>query len=68
MDETLKRDLDAERNVKVSLLAKAAGTAPNTLYQAIARGEVKAVRIGKAVRIPAHEARRLLGLGKVEAP
>lgn len=58
----VRRDIEAGRNIKVPPLAREANTAPGTLYKAIARGEVQAVRIGKGFRIPAHEARRLLGL------
>ncbi len=64
MDEALKQDIEAGRHVKVRPLAKAANTNPNTLYQAVARGEVRSVRIGKSIRIPAAEARRLLGIGE----
>ncbi len=62
MDEKLKQDLAAGRNVHVPPLARAAGFAPGTLYNAIKAGEIKAVRVGKSVRITPAEARRVLGL------
>ncbi len=62
MDEKLKQDLAAGRNVRVPPLARAAGFAPGTLYNAIKTGEVKAVRIGKSVRVTPSEARRVLGI------
>ena len=50
------------RNVRVADLSRAVGVTPGAVYMAIQRGEIRAVRIGKAVRVPADEARRLLGL------
>lgn len=61
MDD-LKQAIAEGRSVKVPALAKAAGVTPGALYAAVRENEVKAVRIGKAVRIPAREAARLLGL------
>jgi excisionase family DNA binding protein len=58
----LKQAIAEGRHVTVPLLAKCVGASPGALYAAIREGEVRAVRIGNAVRIPAHEARRLLGL------
>jgi len=62
MDEKLQQDLAAGRCVRVRPLARAAGFAPGTLYNAIKAGELKAVRVGKSVRITPSEARRVLGL------
>lgn len=61
MDE-LKQAIAEGRSVKVTPLARTAGVTPGAIYSAVRDGEVKAVRIGKAVRIPAREAARLLGL------
>ena len=36
----------------------------NGLYEAIKRGEVDSIRIGRSIRVPAFEARRLLGLNR----
>lgn len=47
-------------NVAVTPLSKAAGISKGGLYAAIARGEVESVTIGRAILVPAHEARRLL--------
>lgn len=58
----LRQAIEQGRNVRIPALAKEAGVTPGALYAAVRGGEVKAVRIGKAVRIPAYEARRLLGL------
>jgi len=62
LTDDLRRALAEGRSVKVPLLAQAAGVTPGAIYKAVRLGEVKAVRIGQAVRIPAHEARRLLCL------
>ena len=62
MDEKLKQDLAAGRNVRVPPLARAAGFSAGTLYNAVKAGEVKAVRLGKSMRITPAEARRVLGL------
>lgn len=61
MNEVQKR-IRAERPVTVSLLADEIGISRNGLYGAIAREEVRAVRIGRAIFVPAREARRLLGM------
>lgn len=53
---------EAGLNVLVPALAGAIGMSRGGLYQAIARGEVASVRIGRAIFVPAHEARRLLGM------
>ncbi len=60
--EELRQAISEGRSVKVAPLAKAAGVTPGALYAAVREGEVRAVRIGSAVRIPAREAARLLGL------
>ena len=62
MDPKLRAALEKEQHVKIPFVAEATGTAPGTIYRAIARGEIPAVRIGKSLRIPSHVARRLLGL------
>lgn len=49
------------KNVKVRPLADAIGMSVGGLYQAIERKDVKAVTVGRAVLVPAHEAKRLLG-------
>ena len=38
---------------KVKEYAERAGLSPNGVYQMIARGEIPAVRFGRAIRIPA---------------
>ena len=50
------------RPVKVRPLAKMAGFSANGFYQAVRRGDVRSIRLGKSIRIPAAEARRVLGL------
>jgi hypothetical protein len=55
-------------NVRVPPLAREAGTCAATIYNGIKRGEIRAIWIGpNTVRVPADEARRLLGLDKPEA-
>ena len=55
-------DIAENRSVRVGDLAKAMSMPKPTLYAAVNRGEIRAVRIGRAVSIPAAEARRLLGI------
>lgn len=59
--EILSRAKDGA-NVPVPPLAQAVGMSRGGLYRAIANGEVASVRIGRAVFVPAHEVRRLLGI------
>lgn len=54
-------------NVLVPPLADAIGMSRAGLYQAIARGEVASVRVGRAIFVPAHETRRLLGMPSAPA-
>ena len=54
-------------NVSVPALAQAIGVSRGGLYQAIAREEVEAVKVGRAILVPAHEARRLLCMKPEEA-
>ncbi len=62
MDNSLRADLENNRPVRVRPLCKEANRSPNHVYSAIARGEIRSIRVGRAIRIPADEARRLLGL------
>ncbi|SFM62489.1 hypothetical protein [Methylobacterium pseudosasicola] len=50
------------KNVRVAPLAEAIGMSRGGLYGAIEAGDVEAVKIGRAVFVPAHVARRLLGM------
>lgn len=50
------------KNVRVAPLAEAIGMSRGGLYGAIDAGDVEAVKIGRAVFVPAHVARRLLGI------
>ncbi|MDP4026335.1 hypothetical protein Q8W71_27300 [Methylobacterium sp. NEAU 140] len=50
------------KNVRVAPLAEAIGMSRGGLYGAIDAGDVEAVKIGRAVFVPAHVARKLLGL------
>lgn len=53
--------------VKVPALAEASGRSRNALYQAIRRGELEAVWLGRAAVVPGAAALRLLGLPQQEA-
>lgn len=66
MDQTLEQSLAGNRHVKVSTLAKALNINLHSFYKAVRSGEVKSVRVGANIRIPAFEARRLLGLEEGE--
>ena len=46
--------------VTVPEFAKAVGMAETTVYAAIARGEIVAIRIGRAVRVPRRVLQELL--------
>lgn len=48
--------------LKVPDLAQATGFSRNALYQAIKRGELDAIRLGRAAVVPARAALRLLGI------
>lgn len=60
-EETRER-LKAGKNVPVRPMADAIGIHPNTLWKAIREGQVRAVRVGRAVSIPSAEGLRLLGI------
>ncbi|WP_131113090.1 DNA-binding protein [Lichenihabitans psoromatis] len=62
MDNDLKQDLLNNRPVRVKPLARALNRSANAIYLAINRGEIASSRIGKSVRVPHHEAERLLGM------
>ncbi|GJE57348.1 hypothetical protein [Methylobacterium thuringiense] len=50
------------KNVRVAALADAIGMSRGGLYGAIEAGDVEAVKIGRAVLVPARVAGRLLGI------
>ena len=55
---------ELEKPYKVKNLADGANVTPNCIYQMIARGELEAVRFGRAIRIPRRVGDRMLkGLG-----
>lgn len=59
--------IEEGKNVKVAPLAEAIGLTPGGLYRAIREKEVEAITIGRAVFVPAFEARRLLGIREAVA-
>lgn len=61
-NETIRQAIEEGKGVRVRLVADALGVSPNTVYQAIKRGEVRALGIGRAKRVAPDEARRLLGI------
>lgn len=61
MTELLAR-IEAGKNVRVAPLADAIGLSRGGLYGAIEAGDVPAVKLGRAVLVPAHVAAKLLGL------
>jgi len=63
MSKELRAALERGAAVRVRPFAEAMDVHPNAIYEAIKRGEIGAVHVGRAVRIPAPVARRLLGLG-----
>jgi hypothetical protein len=66
MDRTaLLKAIEEGTPAKVRPLAKAANFSANALYGAVERGEVRSIRVGRAIRIPPDEAKRLLGLERM---
>jgi excisionase family DNA binding protein len=59
---SFKRALKEGRPVRVEPLAEEADVHHNTIYSLISRGEIEAIRIGRAIRVPARTAKRLLGM------
>lgn len=59
---TVVQKILAGKTVDVRPLAAEAGVSAPTLYRAIERGEIEAIKIGSRVTIPAHVARKLLRL------
>ena len=62
MDKQLREALAEGRPVKAPALAKALDLSRNGFYEAVKRGDIASVRVGRAIRIPAREAQRLLGI------
>lgn len=60
-DDIVKRAREG-RPLKVPDLAEASGFSRNVLYQAIKRNELDAIRLGRAVVVPAPAALKLLGI------
>lgn len=48
------------KNVKVPPLAEAVGLSTNGFYAAVRRGDIDAIRVGRAVMVPGREVLRLL--------
>ena len=53
-------DVAPRLGYRVDELASLTGWPTSTLYSAIRRGDIRAVRIGKSITIPMSEVRRLL--------
>ena len=64
---TVLERIQAGKAVNVPPLAAEAGVSAPTLYRAIERGEIEAIKIGSRVTIPAHVARKLLCLPQTSA-
>jgi hypothetical protein len=60
LDELLA-DIDAGRCVGIKPVAAAIGISPASLYNAVNRGEISAINIGRRKILTAPTARRLLG-------
>jgi hypothetical protein len=61
MLDEVDQALAANRSVRVPPLAKKAGFSTGGFYALARRGDVKVIKIGKSVRVPPDEARRVLG-------
>ena len=59
--EQIRAAIEDDRPVKVKPLASAGGHSFNSFYDAVKRGDVRSIRIGRSIRIPADEAKRVLG-------
>lgn len=67
MDKAMQTALAEGRPVRVAPLARALELSRNGFYEAVKRGDIRSIRVGRAIRIPAQEARRLLGLDHAPA-
>ena len=59
----VRDEVSQGRSVRVRPLARETNTAPSTIYAKIARGEIKAIRMGRVIIIPPEVAGPLLGIG-----
>lgn len=57
---TTRAALDGRTTITVAEAAPLLGLHPETLYDAIARGDMPAIRVGRRLAIPAAHIRRLL--------
>ncbi len=64
---SVRNRIEAGMNVRIGPLAECAGLSHQAIRLAIAREDIKAVRLGRAIMIPASEAARLLGMTIKEA-
>jgi excisionase family DNA binding protein len=46
------KPVGTKRAVTVAVAARRLNLAPDTVYRAVARGEIPAIRVGRAIRIP----------------
>jgi excisionase family DNA binding protein len=58
---------DRPATYPVSVAAALLGMSKATIYRAIDRGDIPAIRFGRAVQIPAHVVDRLLADGNTQA-
>ncbi len=64
----IKAQVEAGLSAKVRPLARVIGISPANLYSMIAAGKVRGTRVSeRRIVVPAHEARRLLGIEEAEA-
>lgn len=58
----VRNEVAEGRAVRVRPLAREINVPPSTLYGQIAKGQIKAIPIGRVLTIPPDEGRRLLGM------
>lgn len=59
--EVLKA-IQEELTVPVPTAARAFGTARNATYDAVKRGEIPSIRVGRSLRVPTSALRQMLGI------
>ena len=66
MSGTQIRDILDKPSCSVAEFAKLVGLSRNAAYEAIERGEVRAIRFGKRIVVPTLQLRRMLGFEDYE--
>lgn len=66
MDDEIRRAVREGTGSRPANVADALGLSLNGFYEAVKRGDVAVVRVGRRIIVPAREVRRLLGVEERE--